>query len=86
MNKVHEFVRKNLCKILQVGYHLLFIGSMTGAGSYYLSEFEKTRDEALSEVKKIRESIDKASDSVYTSQEKIVKELSKVKKACDKLF
>ena len=81
-----QWIEDNLCKLVQIAYHLVFVTGMTLGGSHYVSEIEKTRDEALKEVRKVRESIDKASKSVYTSQEKIVKELSKVKKACDKLF
>lgn len=51
MNSMKQWIEDNLCKLVQIAYHLVFVTGMTLGGSHYVSEIEKTRDEALKEVR-----------------------------------
>ena len=63
--------KDKLCTIVQISYHLLFLGGMTTAGTHYLNEFEETRKTIVTQV-----------DRIETIGKKVNTNLDKVKKVC----
>ena len=63
--------KEKLCTIVQISYHLLFLGSTATVGNYYLEEFEKTRNTIVTQV-----------DRIDDIGKKVNKNLNKVKKVC----
>lgn len=86
--RLPKITKDKVCTIVQISYHLLFLGGTTTIGNYYIDEFEKTRKVIVEQVDKARETVDKVrktGDNINSSIESIDKELKKVRKACSRI-
>lgn len=83
--KLPKLTKERLCTVVQIAYHVLFLGGTTTLGNYYLDEFEKTRTVIIEQVdraEKIVDKVRKTGDNLTDSVNKIDRELKKVRKAC----
>ena len=51
--KNFKMTKERWCTVAQIVYHIVFAGGMFGGGSYYLAEFQKTRDTIVQQVDRV---------------------------------
>lgn len=87
--KKFNIKKEHICTALTVVYHMTFLGGATTLGNHYLDEIEKTRKTIVEQVDRA-EAIVKQADgsakgfikSANKVNDRLVKELKKVKKVC----
>ncbi len=82
-------MNKHICTIVTIVYHLMFLGGTTTLVNGYLDEISALRNEIKTQgdkATKVVDDITKTGKSLDASVKNISKELSKVKKACKRLF
>jgi len=91
-------MNKHLCKILMIAYHLAFLGGSSVLYNGYIEEIAKLRTEIVKQAdradklvtdtvktsKEAADSVTKSTKELNNSISNIQKEISKIKKACNK--
>lgn len=77
-------MNKYLCTIIQIIYHIVFL---SGA-SFYVSEFQKTRDTIVKQVDRIEDNIilvRETGESIDISIRGLRKDIDNIQKTCKRL-
>ena len=78
-----EYLKKiDMCKVVMVCYHLLFLGGSTTLINGYVEEIGKLRTEIVKQVDRA----DKAVTKVDNTTKALTAEINKVTKACKRIF
>ena len=80
-----KITKEKLCTIVQISYHLLFLGGSSTLLNGYLDEIRKTREEIVKQVDRVEKMVDtgkKTGDNISNAANNLNKQLKKVEKVC----
>jgi len=87
--KLPKLNKANLCTAVQIGYHVMFLGTTGTLGSHYLDEYRKAEKVLIQQMDRAEKMVDTAKetgDNIGKSVKTVESELKKVRKSCEKFL